>query len=464
MNRVLLIGATGFIGKVVLERLLCASGEKKVDKVYVVIRSKASKTCNERFEDLKQSACFQNCTDVFREGNVVIPVDGDVFESDIGFKAGEYTMLTLDVTHIINLAADVNFDLPLFDATKFNVGSALNVLNFAKKCKGLQSYVHCSTAYVATSKAIKNQHDATTTSSGHMGELINVPESLPTIFADGEATTLYNLIMNGNDNDIDIIQSMLQTRGFPNTYTFTKCLAEVLITERSKGYVPIAIVRPSIVSASIKYPTPGWIDSISALAGCMFLFGGGFLHTAIGDPTVNLDVVPCDYVAGRLIDAAFTETLDINNPVVIHATAGKENSLGIEALVMYAANYFTSDKTTFLKPFIRPRLVSTKKSIRKDERRLRVIALYLLLTGKKRLAKKIRKIIPSLAKVAHGFDHFASFGYDFYSRTPINEFVADFDIYSYCDLIHQGTYFYLLRRGVESLDMSKPKYNILAKY
>jgi len=461
MKRVLLIGATGFIGKVVLERLICASGEKKVDKVFVVIRSKASKTCYDRFENLKQSACFQNCAEVFTEGNVVIPVDGDVFETDLGFKAEEYTMLTSDVTHIINLAASTDFDLPLFDATKCNVESALNTLNFAKKCEGLQNYVHCSTAYVATNESIEKQHDAITSISGLRKEVVNGPESLPSIFADGEATNVYNSIMNGDDLTAVEVESMLRTRGFPNTYTFTKCLAEVLLAEKSKGCIPMAIVRPSIVCPSIKYPTPGWVDSISALAGTIFLVGGGFLHTPYGDPKVKLDVVPCDYVAGRLIDSAFTETLDINNTLVIHATAGKENSIGINNISEYAVKFFTPDKKMFLKPFLRPRSVPIKQSIRRDTIRLRVIALSLMLTGKIRAAKKIRKMIPSITKAVNGGNHFGHFDYNFDSKSSINEFVADFDAYSYCDLIHQGVYFYLLRRGVESLDMFKPKYNIL---
>ena len=38
--------------------------------------------------------------------------------------------------------------------------------------------------------------------------------------------------------------------GWPNTYTFTKSLAESIIDARA-GSLPIAIVRPSIVDISI---------------------------------------------------------------------------------------------------------------------------------------------------------------------------------------------------------------------
>ena len=42
---------------------------------------------------------------------------------------------------------------------------------------------------------------------------------------------------------------------FPNTYTFTKSLAEHLIQKESEN-LPFMIVRPSIVSSSISDPFP----------------------------------------------------------------------------------------------------------------------------------------------------------------------------------------------------------------
>ena len=80
----------------------------------------------------------------------------------------------------------------------------------------------------------------------------------------------------------------------PNTYTFSKSLAEQIL-QREKHNVPLAIVRPSIVTgadeytciycydlyyyrlltiislsfciASAKEPTPGWIDSLYGPTG-----------------------------------------------------------------------------------------------------------------------------------------------------------------------------------------------------
>ena len=41
----------------------------------------------------------------------------------------------------------------------------------------------------------------------------------------------------------------------PNTYTFTKSLAEYIITRDAKE-LPVAIFRPSIIGASLREPHP----------------------------------------------------------------------------------------------------------------------------------------------------------------------------------------------------------------
>lgn len=52
----------------------------------------------------------------------------------------------------------------------------------------------------------------------------------------------------------------------PNTYTFTKKLAEQIILDKGKG-LPIAIVRPSIIGAAEKEPVPGWVDNAFGMTG-----------------------------------------------------------------------------------------------------------------------------------------------------------------------------------------------------
>ena len=41
----------------------------------------------------------------------------------------------------------------------------------------------------------------------------------------------------------------------PNTYTFTKCLAEYVLAEQAQD-LPVVIFRPSIIGASLREPVP----------------------------------------------------------------------------------------------------------------------------------------------------------------------------------------------------------------
>lgn len=49
----------------------------------------------------------------------------------------------------------------------------------------------------------------------------------------------------------------------PNTYTFTKNLAEHVVQDY-KDKVPLVLFRPSIVISSMKEPFPGWVGKLRA--------------------------------------------------------------------------------------------------------------------------------------------------------------------------------------------------------
>ena len=68
----------------------------------------------------------------------------------------------------------------------------------------------------------------------------------------------------------DLLDSKEMTRilrgDHPNTYTFTKALAEQAVKENASD-LPLSIFRPSIVVAAAKEPMPGWIDNLNGPTG-----------------------------------------------------------------------------------------------------------------------------------------------------------------------------------------------------
>ena len=65
----------------------------------------------------------------------------------------------------------------------------------------------------------------------------------------------------------------------PNTYTFTKAIAEQLINEE-RGSLPISIVRPSIVAGAIAEPMPGWVDNVNGPMGLVLSGAHGLCRSA----------------------------------------------------------------------------------------------------------------------------------------------------------------------------------------
>lgn len=491
-TNVLLIGSTGFIGKVTLGMLL---EREDVNKVYILIRpkitSKQKKNSKEedkqfnddiktrkdeleddrnshlnvleRFENLKKNPCLASnaCQRAFSEGRV-IPIQGDLTLNKLGLSRNDYERMTSSsishnlvvgdavgdaVTHIINLAADVGFFNTLSDALERNVDTVMNVCDFANDCKQIVNLVHCSTAYVAPI------HSKERVVNGLKEGLYDLSH----LFASyGSIETIYKRIKKGitkvEENDL------LKAAGYPNTYTFTKCLAELMLAKKCKDYCfPINIVRPSIVSVSLRYPAPGWIDNHSTLHGPMSLYGAGFLHTDLGKVGSALNVVPCDFVANRLIHAAFTTDFpsELEKVRVIHATAGKSNSVQSTTLTDMMEDFW-KHKKVMLRTFTRSRLLDIDKSIQMDQQRLQLIKFFLSCIGQKGTAGKLEKIIPLLHKTVEAFDHFISFTYNFPSTYSIHNFDPKFDCKNYANLICQGVHYYLLKRSEKSLENPPP--------
>lgn len=122
----------------------------------------------------------------------------------------------------------------------------------------------------------------------------------------------------------------------PNTYTYTKALAESLLVEE-RGSIPVAIVRPSIVTAAWREPFPGWVDNINGPTGLLLASGKGMLRTMLSDSKAIADLIPVDLVINLMVAVAWqTATTRPKNIPIYNCTSGTLNSIkwgDIERLV-----------------------------------------------------------------------------------------------------------------------------------
>src|ERR1700733_4865303 len=91
------------------------------------------------------------------------------------------------------------------------------------------------------------------------------------------------------------LNSILGT--WPNTYTFTKHMAEKTLKHRRNPKMPCVLIRPSIIGCSYAEPSPGWTDTFSAAGGLTIAGGLGLINYVCGNGDNIADIIPVDLVA-----------------------------------------------------------------------------------------------------------------------------------------------------------------------
>ncbi|CAH2241915.1 jg12047 [Pararge aegeria aegeria] len=253
-KNVLITGATGFLGKILVEKLLrCCPG---VENLYLLVRQKRGKDIYTRIEEVFDDPVFSRLKEEvpkFRHKIVAIPADCEA--AGLGLTISDRQTLIEKVNIIFHSAATVKFDEHLRAALVTNVRAPLYLLQLAKDIKELKVFMHISTAY-------SNSH------------LYRIEEKFYP--CEGDSDKLQRMIDKLTDEQInDVLPTILGK--WPNTYTFTKALAENEL-RLNAGNVPLGIFRPAIVT--------------------------GMLRTLQCDESVTADLVPVDSVVNGLMVAA----------------------------------------------------------------------------------------------------------------------------------------------------------------
>lgn len=411
----LLTGVTGFLGKVVLEELLRRREELGVERIYAVIRPRDELSAEDRFQcELIGSPCFSRLPDDW--SRLVTVIGGVLEQPEMGLGAirGE---LAARVTHVIHAAASVEFDLPVAEAARANIATNLNVLELARSCPRLERLVSVSTAYATP----------------HPGDAVPIQETPAPLWDDPER--IYRDILDGRAAEADL----LARSGHPNTYTLTKSLAEHLVIAR-RGEVPLSIVRPSIISASRRYPFPGWIDSTSGFAAFVVLLGLGHLRAVLGRPGARLDLVPVDEVAGRLLDEAVAESRG-EGPAIRQAVAGLARSATVRECWNIVQEFFRTHRIDRLP--VRRYLGRSAVGFATAHAIWHRLPIALGTLRSRDSRRRGRQLVGRLAYLNRVFPYFTSNSFDFRSSVPLD---GDFEPTPYVRTVARGIYRHVLKR------------------
>ena len=345
-KRVLLVGVTGFIGKVWLANTLMDLPE--IGKLYLLIRRQKSNPAQSRFEKMMEdSPVFDPVFETYGDqlgallADKIEVVEGDVSQPGLGLAPEVAAQLGKDLDLIINSSGLTDFNPDLRDALAVNVDSTYHLIEFTR-ASDHAALLHLSTCYVAGQRdgRVGEFVRANYTPAGmadfdaekewhHMHELVESAElraESPAVTDELKKQALlkehaakglsgHALENQIRKNRVRWLKNYLteqgkrraQELGWPNTYTYTKSLAESLIAKYG-ARLPIAIVRPAIVETSVAKPFRGWNEGINTSASLSYLLGTAFRQLPSNERK-RLDIIPVDAVCAgmTLIAAALVE-------------------------------------------------------------------------------------------------------------------------------------------------------------
>jgi len=293
---ILLTGGTGFLGKVVVERMLRAAPE--IERIYLLIRDNKVPAAERLEAEVLPAGVFASMarTQGARfPGSKLTAMSGDVSRPRLGLPDDAFALLTQTVDIVINSAASVTFDAPLDEAVLHNTRSAQYVAEFARACRSA-ALVHISTAYVAGRRSGRVAEGPLRDMSGE--ELAAIDELTTAI---GDARQRGEI--DAPDAKARLVQagmSRARSRGWHDTYTYTKALGEMLLAAH-RGHVPTAIVRPAIIESSLRDPEPGWLENLNVADPLFVEYGRGRMPDFPLRRETVFDIVPVDLVANAIV-------------------------------------------------------------------------------------------------------------------------------------------------------------------
>ncbi len=394
-GKVLLItGGTAFLGQPMVAKILTSLPDVK--KIYLLIRKRVESngritSAQERFEnELLTSDVFDVLQDsrgsefaTWAKEKVAV-VEGDLTDEHLGFSDETYSRLQNEIDIFINIAGLVDFDPPFDASLKGNALAAKHAITFARGCSDIV-FLHVSTAYVCGKEPKRVEEELhppfeESTSRHNENSDISIPTTLTeeidylltlnqSIREEAEspeqsskfkqlAQKQYNADKRTNRKKLEtlieeikkewlesrLVETGLEharSRGWNDTYTYMKFLAEQVIMEL-RGDLPTAIIRPSIIESSIAEPRPGWLGKYRMSEPLIVGFAKGRLPDFPADPDIILDIIPVDFVVNAMLAAA--EAIANKGGIeVYHIATGTQNPLYFKGIVDATYGYFTEN-------------------------------------------------------------------------------------------------------------------------
>lgn len=337
-KHILLTGGTGFVGKVWLVMALTRLPD--IGRIYVLMRGKGRSVKDRWLKIVNENPAFRPLHEKHGAGlskfiaDRVEVIQGTLDSPNMSIEDSIADRLRDKVDLIVNCAGLVDFNPDVRVAVSSNLDGSMHVADFAASCKNA-AMIHVSTCYVAGTR------------DGFISETIadTAPNGTP-LDAEAEYKRLQEIIVeteaeNESEETVkaltDEVVARVKKRGYeptekrvsgtvgrlkakrlrevmslagmdrakelgwPNTYTYTKALAEMLTKSRYPN-LRHTVLRPAIVESAVDFPFPGWNEGFNT-SGPLIYLASTWLRHIPAKPGNPLDIIPVDLVVNGIFVA-----------------------------------------------------------------------------------------------------------------------------------------------------------------
>jgi long-chain acyl-CoA synthetase len=346
-KNLIVVGTTGFLGKVYLAMLLDRYPE--IGTLYTVVRARKTITSEERWwSEIAPSPVFDPLRAKHPDfdrwiGSKIVAIDGDVTRERLGIDPALIQELAAakgtskQLAAIVNVAGVVDFNPPLDEALSVNAYGAKHLIALSRAL-GDVPIMHTSTCFVVGSRDGVTEERNTLefpfpradeldvshwSAEREIEECRDLVESTRRRAEDAprQSHLLDEAKRNlrerheplrgkALDDELDRVKKKFVRErvieagaeravfwGWPNIYTYTKSIGEQVLLESG---LPLTIVRPSIVESALEFPKVGWCEGISTSTPIMYLAYQGHQNIPVGEHCYY-DAIPVDTCAAGMI-------------------------------------------------------------------------------------------------------------------------------------------------------------------
>lgn len=316
---IFITGASGFVGTLVLEKLLRSCPDIK--RIYILFRSTKRKHITQRLKEYFNEHVF----DVMKTENPnyftkVTCVEGDLSLDNLGLSPADTQAIVENTQVVMHVAATVKFDEYLRDAYNINVKGSKSLILLAEQMQHLRSFVYVSTAYSNCDRSF-------------IEEKFYEPP-----FTDDQTVSI---LQHSNLYEQILLTPFIQEKK-PNTYIFTKAISEDLI-HRSSGHLPVTVVRPSVVMPTFREPFSYWTMKNNAIMSLMAASGVGLVRVFYHDGKKLVNLIPGDLTANCIIAAGWQKATVPESPLIYNCVAS-ENAISLHDLTTVTSQYHQNAK------------------------------------------------------------------------------------------------------------------------